>query len=170
MKEIMSSFLVLALPDFSKPFVLDCDASGEGIEAILMQERYPISYESIKLQPHERLYSIYDKEMLDIMHALAKFQWYLVGDKFIVKTDHNSLRHFLTQKELNDRQHKWVNKVQYYEFNVEYKKGNMNVVVDALSRKPTVSLLQMLTECTRYNWELNTKKNQFACGILDGEI
>ena len=73
MKEIISSCLVLALPHFSKPFVLACDDSGEGIGAFLMQERLHIAYESRKLQPHERLYSIYDKEMLSIMHALAKF-------------------------------------------------------------------------------------------------
>ena len=103
MKEVMSSYPVLALPDFSKPFVLECDASGVGIGAVLMQDRRPIAFESRKLQPHERLYSIYDKEMLAIMHALAKFRQYLVGGNFIVKTDHNSLRHFLTQKELNDR-------------------------------------------------------------------
>ena len=53
------------------------------------------------------------------------------------KTNHNSLIHFLTQKELNDRQQKWVSKFHYYEFDIEYKNGNMNVVVDALSRKPT---------------------------------
>ena len=68
-----------------------------------MQERRPIAYEKRKLQLHERLYSIYDKDMFSIMHAMAKFRHYLEGSKFIVKTDHNNLRHFLTQKELNDR-------------------------------------------------------------------
>ena len=74
MKEIMSSCPVLAFPYFSKPFVLECDASRVGIGAILMQDRNPIYFESRKLQPHEKLYSIYDKEMLAIMHALAKFK------------------------------------------------------------------------------------------------
>ena len=63
-----------------------------------------------------------------------------------MKTDHNSLRHFLTQKELNDRKKKWVSKVQSFDFDIEYKKGKMNVVVDALSHKPTFSLLQMCNE------------------------
>ena len=63
-----------------------------------------------------------------------------------MNTDHNSLRHFLTQKELNDRQQKWVRKFQSYEFEIEYNNGKINVVVDALSRKPTLSLLQMLTK------------------------
>ena len=73
MKEIMSSCPVLCLPDFSKPFVLECDASGVGIGAILMQDMHHIAFERRKLQPHERLHSIYDKDMLAIMHALAKF-------------------------------------------------------------------------------------------------
>ena len=67
---------------------------GEGISAVLMQGGHPIAFESQKLLPHERLYPIYDKEMLAIMHALAKFRQYLVGYRFRVRTDHNSLRFF----------------------------------------------------------------------------
>ena len=95
LKEVMSSCPVLVLPDFSQPFVLECDASGEGIGAVLMQGEHPIAFESRNILPHERLYPIYDKEMLAIMHALTKFRQYLVGNKFKVKTDHNSLRFFL---------------------------------------------------------------------------
>eukprot|EP00253_Pinus_taeda_P034573 PITA_34573 len=74
LKEVMSNCPVLALLDFTQPFVLECDASGEGIGAMLMQGGHSITFESRKLLPHERLYSIYDKEMLAIMHALAKYQ------------------------------------------------------------------------------------------------
>jgi hypothetical protein len=123
MKEVMSTCPVLALPDFSQPFVLECDASGEGIGAVLMQNKHPIAFESRKLGETERLLSIYDKEMLAIMHALAKFRQYLVGGRFVVKTDHNSLKHFLEQKDLSERQQKWVNKVQAYDFDIEYVKG-----------------------------------------------
>ena len=91
MKEVMSSCSILALPDFSKPFVVECDASSEEVGAVLKQGQHPIAFENIKLQPHEKIYSIYDKEMLAIMHALPKFRQYLVGNKFVVKTDHNSL-------------------------------------------------------------------------------
>jgi len=86
------------------PFVLECDASGEGIGAVLMQGGHPITFESWKLLPHERLYSIYDKEMLAIMYALAKYRHYLVGNRFRVRTDHNSLKFFLEQKKLQERQ------------------------------------------------------------------
>jgi len=95
LKEVMSSCLVLVLPDFTQKFVLECDASGEGVATVLMQGGHPIAFESRKLFPHERLYPIYDKEMLAIMHALAKFRQYLVGNRFRARTDHNSLRFFL---------------------------------------------------------------------------
>jgi hypothetical protein len=111
MKQVMSTCLALALPDFTLPFVLECDASGEGIGAVLMQGVHPIVFKSRKLSQPERLYSIYDKEMLAIMHALTKFRQYLVGSKFMVKTDHNSLKYFLEQKDLSERQQKWVKKV-----------------------------------------------------------
>ena len=84
LKEVMSSCLVLALPDFTQPFVLECDALGEGIDAVLMQGGHPIALESRKLLPHERLHSIYEKEMLAIMHALAKYWQYLVGNRYRV--------------------------------------------------------------------------------------
>ena len=74
LKERMSSCLVLAVPDFTQPFELQCDASGEGIGVVLMQKKHPIAFESRKLSKTERHYSIYDKEMLAIMHALAKFR------------------------------------------------------------------------------------------------
>jgi hypothetical protein len=104
MKKVMSTCPILSLPDFSQPFILECDASGEGIGAVLMQNRHPIAYESRKLTGSEFLYTIYDKEMLAIMHAMAKFRQYLVGAKFVVKTDHNSLKYFLEPKDLNARQ------------------------------------------------------------------
>ena len=95
LKEVMNTYPVLALPDFTQPFVLECDASGEGVGAILMQGGHPIAFKSRKLLPHERLYLINDKEMLGIMHALAKFRQYVVGNNFRVRTDHNNLRLFL---------------------------------------------------------------------------
>ena len=72
MKQVMSSCPILALPDFSKPFVVECDASGGGVGAVVKQGPHPIAFESRNLQPHEKLYSIYDKEMLAIVHALPK--------------------------------------------------------------------------------------------------
>jgi hypothetical protein len=111
MKGVMSTCPVLSLPDFNLPFTLECDASGEGIGVVLMQKRHHLTYESQKLRGPELLYNIYDKEMLAIMHALAKFRQYLVGGRFVVKLDHNSLKYLLEQKDLNERQQKWVSRI-----------------------------------------------------------
>ena len=62
----MSSTPVLATPDFSKPFVIECDASGYGLGAVLMQDEQSISFEGRKLNKREQLKSTYDKEMLAI--------------------------------------------------------------------------------------------------------
>jgi hypothetical protein len=107
----MSTYPVLSLLDFGIPFALECDASGEGIGVVLMQNRHPIAYESRKPRGPKLLYNIYDKEMLAIMHALAKFRQYLVGARFVVKSDHNSLKYLLEQKDLNERQQEWVSKI-----------------------------------------------------------
>ena len=59
------------------------------------------------------------------MHALIKFRQYLVGNKIVVKTYHNSLMYFLTQKDLNERQQKWVSKIQAFDYDIEYVKGKI---------------------------------------------
>jgi hypothetical protein len=163
----MTSCPVLALPNFMKSFDLFCDASGEGIGAVLMQERHPITFERRKLKGLERFYSIYDKEMLAIMHALAKFRQYLVGSKFSVHTDHNSLKHFLGQRDLNERQQKWVSKLQSYDFDITFIKGKQNVVADALSRRPRLNALAQITEDWRHRIIAEYAKNPWASSIVD---
>jgi hypothetical protein len=61
MKKVMSTCTVLSLPNFSQPFILECDASDEGVGTVLMQNRHPIAYESHNLRGLELLYTIYDK-------------------------------------------------------------------------------------------------------------
>ena len=78
------------------------------------------------------------------MHALAKYRQYLVGNRFRVRTNHNSLKFFLEQKQLQERQQKWISKIQAYDFDIEYVKGKNNVVADALSRRlATLSLMSL---------------------------
>ena len=86
-----------------------------------------------------------------------------MGNKFKVKTDHNSLRFFLEQKELNERQQKWVSKVQAYDFEIEYVKGKNNIVADALLWRPaTLSLLEISADW-KAHLLVEYSKNRFAC-------
>ena len=105
--------------------------------------------------------------MLSIPQALIKFRQYLVGNKFVVKTDYNSLRYFLTQKDLNERKQKWVSKVQAFEFDIEYVKGNNNVVANALSRRLSISLMDVAKDW-KVILEVEYAKDKFACELFDG--
>jgi hypothetical protein len=69
-----------------------------------------------------------------------------MGNRFKVKTNHNSLKFLMELKELSEQQQKWINKIQAYDFEIDYVKGKNNVVVDALSRIPTLSLMEISTE------------------------
>ena len=95
LKWIMFSTPILATLDFSKPFMIECDASGYGLGAVLMQDEHPITFESRKLNNQEQLKSTYNKEMLAIIQELVKWWQYLLGRKFMIHTDHNSLQYLL---------------------------------------------------------------------------
>lgn len=86
---------MLALPNFNKPFIIEIDASRHGIGAILQQERRPIAFTSKALCPRNQVLPTYEREMLAILHAVQKWQSYLVRNHFIVQTDHHNLKYFL---------------------------------------------------------------------------
>jgi len=135
LKTTMCTTLVLALPDFTKTFVLECDASGKGISAILMQEGRPLAFTSRKLSERNLGKPLYEKEMLAILHAIDLWHPYLLGQRFQIKTNHQSLKYFLEQHISSPEQQKWVTKLFGYDYEIIYKKGKDNVVADALSRK-----------------------------------
>jgi hypothetical protein len=135
LKEVMCKAPVLTTPDFTKTFTVECDASGNGIGVVLMQEGRPLAFESRPLKGRDLHKPIYEKEMMAILHALKKWHPYLIGRHFKVKTDHDSLKYFLEQRLSSEEQQKWVTKILGYDFEIIYKKGKQNVVADALSRK-----------------------------------
>jgi hypothetical protein len=135
LKEVMCKAPILTTPDFTKTFIVECDASGNGIGAVLMKEGRPLAFESRPLKGKDLHKPIYEKEMMEILHALKKWHPYLIGRHFKVKTDHDSLKYFLEQRLSSKEQQKWVTKILGYDFEIVYKKGKQNVVADALSRK-----------------------------------
>jgi hypothetical protein len=106
--------------------------------------------------------------MLAIMHALAKFRQYLVGARFVVKSDHNSIKYLLEQKDLNERQQKWVRRIQAHDFDIEFVKGKNNVVVDGLSKRPSILAIIGVTVDWKDHLMMEYAKDQFACLLLDG--
>jgi hypothetical protein len=135
LKMDMCTTPVLALPNFTKTLILECDTSGKGIGIVLMQESQPLAFTSKQLSKQNLGKSIYEKEMLAIFHVVDLWHPYLLGQCFQIKTDHQSLNYFLEQRISSPKQQKWVAKIFGYDYEIIYKKGKDNVVVDALSRK-----------------------------------
>jgi hypothetical protein len=115
--------------------VLKCDASRKGIGVVLMQEGRPLVFTSKQLSERNLGKSIYEKEMLVILHVVDLWRPYLLGQRFQIKTGHQSLKYFLKQCISSPEQQKWVTKLFGYDYEIIYKKGKDNVVVNALSRK-----------------------------------
>ena len=85
-----------------------------------------------------------------------------------MRTDYNNLRFFLEQKQLQERQQKWISKIQAYDFDIEYVKGKNNVVADAVSRRLAMLSLMSLDTNWRARLLVEYSKDKFACEILDG--
>jgi hypothetical protein len=71
--------------------------------------------------------------MLSIMHALTKWFQYLLGSKFLIHIDHNSLQYLLQQKTLSTKQQKWIEKISTFDMEILHKRGKENIAVDDLS-------------------------------------
>ena len=105
LKQALVKAPVLALPDFSLSFVIETDASGVGIGAVLMQQGHPLAFISKALSATHQAWSAYDKEMLAILFAVKKWHYFLVSRHFIIRTDHQPLKYLMEQKITTPSQH-----------------------------------------------------------------
>jgi hypothetical protein len=137
LKEVMTKAPVLALPNFDKQFIVECDALGVGLGAVLKQDR-PIAFHSQALHGKNLLLSTYEKEMLALVMVVCKWRHYLLGRRFLVRTDQRSLKYLWSQKLTTDAQQRWLSKLMGFNFKIEYKKGSENKVANALSRRDEV--------------------------------
>jgi len=142
LKQAMLHPPVLRLPDFNQPFVIECDASGSGLGAVLMQTRQPIAFLSKALKGRALLLSTYEKELLSLVTAVQHWRPYLLGQTFTVRTDHQALKFLLERKMGTPSQQRWLSKLLGYDFIIEYKPGCENRVADALSRLNDPTVLQ----------------------------
>ncbi|XP_063760148.1 uncharacterized protein LOC134878197 [Eleginops maclovinus] len=156
---------VLGYPDYSLPFLLQTDASGGGLGAVLAQvqdgaERV-IAYASRGLSPAETRYPAHKLEFLALKWAVTdKFYDHLYGRKFSVQTDNNPLKYVMTSAKLDATGQRWVSRLSAFDFDIQYRRGQSNSNADALSRLSTQEVTQVLQTCpqrvTSEQWETQT--------------
>ena len=144
LKERLTSAPVLAYADFSRPFVLEIDASYAGLGAVLSQDqeggRRPIAYASRGLRPTERNMANYSSRKLELLGlkwaVTEKFREYLLGHPCTVFTDNNPLSYLQTAR-LGATEHRWAAELALYDLTIRYRPGTANRNADALSRLPS---------------------------------
>ena len=139
LKQACMNSHVLAFADYTKEFLLETDASREGLGAVLSQKQedgwfHLVAYGSRVLTTHEKNYHSTKLEFLALKWAVMEyFKEYLLYQPFLVKTDNNPLTYIMTTTNLDATGHQWVSALTKYDFWLEYQKGRDNAVADALS-------------------------------------
>ncbi|GKC99415.1 putative nucleotidyltransferase, ribonuclease H [Tanacetum coccineum] len=126
LKDKLCNAPVLALPDRLEDFVVYCDASEIGLGCVLMQRGKVIAYASRQLKVHEKNYTTHDLELGAVVFALKIWRHYLYGTKSVIYTDHKSLQHIFSQKEMNMRQCRWIELFSDYDYEIRYHPGKAN--------------------------------------------
>lgn len=153
LKKALISAPVLALPDFNEEFILQTDASGHGVGAVLLQEqdgaKKVIAYASRGLNELEKRYSVYELEALAVLFGMEKFRYYLEHRKFILETDNQALSWVLGKPRKSGRIARWATRILTFKFDVNHIKGSENVVADGLSRMFGEDDGEQETECNQ---------------------
>ena len=144
LKRLLINAPLLVFPDFTRPFVLETDASGAGLRAVLAQKQEdgsvrPIAYASRSLQPHEKNYGITELEGLGVVWAVKHFRPYLYGHTCEVYTDHSALTSLLNPPQPSGKLARWGMAIQELHLKIKHRSGRRNSNADALSRSPLPS-------------------------------
>ena len=141
LRTAFTSSPVLALWDPDRPTRIEVDASGFATGGALLQKLddgqwHPIAFRSASMQPAERNYEIYDREMLAIIEALRDWRHFLEGlpNPFTIVSDHANLQYWRTAQDLSRRQARWALYLSRFDFQLDYRPGNANTQADPLSR------------------------------------
>ena len=110
-----------------------------------MQNGKVVAYASRQLKPHELNYPTHNLELAAVIFALKIWRHYLYGVRCEIYTDHKSLKYTFTQKELNLWHQRWLELLKDYTLDIKYHLGKANLVADAMSRKPKVSIASLVT-------------------------
>ena len=141
LKELLITPPILAFPNVELPFILETDASGVGLGAVVSQQQgsgptscRPTAYASRTLQKHKRNYGISELEALAVVWATKHFHAYLYGHQCKVFTDHSALKSLLNTPHPSGKLARWGLALQELGLQIEYRPGKQNAVADALSR------------------------------------
>ena len=143
LKHLLISVPVLPYPQFGPDaeFILETDASGVGLGAVLSQEQedgqmHPIAYASRALDTSERNYGITELETLAVVWAARHFRPYLLGHHTTVFTDHSAYVSVLTTARPSGKLARWAHTIQELNLTLKHCTGKLNANADALSRIP----------------------------------
>jgi hypothetical protein len=101
LKKRLTMAPVLTMSDIEKLFSIYCDASGQGLGCVLMQDGHVVVYASRQLRKHEEKYPTHDLELTAVVHALKIWRHYIMGKRCEVYSDHKSLKYIFTHPDLN---------------------------------------------------------------------
>jgi hypothetical protein len=135
LQQALTTAPVLQPPAFDRDFIVECDTPGSGFGVVLHQGAGPVAFFSKPTAPRHAKLAAYERELIGLVQAVRHWRPYLWGRRFVVHTDHRSLRFILDQCLTTIPQHQWVSKLLRFDFVVGYKPGVQNIVADALSRR-----------------------------------
>ena len=151
---------ILCFPNHTDTFVLDCDASYYAMGCTLSQvvegQERVIAYASSTIPPECRNYCTTRKELLAVVKFTNQFKHYLIGKKFIVRTDHSSLTWLLKFKNPQGQIARWIEQLSQFHMIVQHRPGSQHVNADALSR------LKVNEPCQEFKVEISPEK--LPCG------
>ena len=146
LKQTLVSDHVMAYPNNDGIFILDTDASATGIGAVLSQLQWdetsqkeverPVAFASRSLTRTQRRYCTTRRELLAVVCFVRHFRHFLLGRKFLIRTDHSSLRWIMSFREPTDQMARWLEILSQFEFVIEHREGKKHNNADSLSRTP----------------------------------
>lgn len=165
---------VLAPPDPHSTFLLDTDASDEGIGAVLSQPgsdgEQVVAYYSRSLSKTERRYCVTRRELLAVVESVRHFRHYLCGLPFTVRTDHAALQWLLTFREPEGQVARWIEQLQAFNYSIQHRAGEKHANADALSRRPCAQ--EGCAHCDRREQkeaELSSGSTEQCCTLVPVE-
>ena len=140
LKEVLTTAPILGMPTADGRFYLDCDASDVGLGAVLSQDQngteVVIAYASRILTKTERNYDVTRRELLAAVFGFKTFRQYLLGRRFVIRTDHSALQWLRRTPEPMGQLARWLTFVEQYDFEVIHRAGSKHGNADGLSRRP----------------------------------